>query len=252
MKTLMKPLMVFALLGSAMLAEEPGNARRVELRDVPLADAIREVEAATGRKFEVPAGVAEGRKVTFVARGTPDEIVGAFGVTLEKTQELTLLPGQNGALRLHRFIPARPVAPRLAPRGRRLSVEVVEGSVALIGDRGRVTVKAGEKSFVASGSLPTEPIPFDASTVASWRFKDAAPSSAGLAAQIVLPDVKCRLVGYTDSGSPILEVEIAGSKQQLVFGEVETDGIGRSKFVVEGNEVVLPLNIRLKLDKGSK
>ncbi|MBI2921081.1 MAG: hypothetical protein HYY18_08360 [Planctomycetes bacterium] len=241
---------VLALLGGVLVADENPVSKRIDLRDAPLADAIREVEAATGKKIDAPAPLTEGKKVTFVARGTPRELIAAFGATLEGSQQLTLI-GQGDGFRVHRFIPPKPVAPRLAPRGRRLTVTVVEGTVALVGDRGRVTVQAGEKSSVAAGALPAEPRPCDTSAVAAWRFKETS-LSGGFEARIPLSAVKLRIVGWTEDGRAIVEYEVEGTRQQSGPMEMNLAGIDRNKAVVEGDELVLPLNIRIKLDKGEK
>lgn len=248
----MKPLL--ALLGAVlaaglMSAGEPGAKVSVDRRDAPLADVVRDVEAATGRKIEAAPAIVAGKSLTFVKSGTPDELFGAFGVTLEAMCSITLVPGRDGSWRLIPFRKA-PVTPRTTSRNRRLTVNVVEGAVLLTGGQGSVTVRAGERSWVTSGAIPVPPVPVDTATVAAWRLPEA-PASAGLDARIPLPEVRVRLLGYTEKGDPILEYECNGERRTLDFGVLEAPELGRQKLVIENGELVLPLNLRIKLDKGT-
>ncbi|MCC6737963.1 MAG: hypothetical protein IT452_02870 [Planctomycetia bacterium] len=248
----MKPFL--ALLGAVltaglMMAAEPGTKVSVDRRDAALADVIRDVETATGRKVEAAPAVVAGKTLTFVKSGTPDDVWAAFSVTLEAMCSITLVPGREGAWRL---LPYDKVAavPRPPSRGRRLTVDVVEGAVLLTGGQGNVTVRAGERSWVTSGALPAPPVPVDAASVAPWRLPEA-PAAAGVDTRIPLPEVRIRLLGYTEKGDPILEYECNGERRTLDFGVLEAPEIGRQKLVIENGELVLPLNLRLKLDKGT-
>lgn len=250
MRLFMRALLALTLAASLMTAGER-DAVRVEVRNGTLAEALKQVEAATGQAIDAPAGLLDGKTVTFVARGTPDELIAAFAVTLEKSNQLTLLPGENGALRLHRFIPATGGSARPAPRGRRLTVRVAEGAVALVGDRGRVTVRAGEMSSVSAGTLPTEPRAFDVAATAPWRLRDA-PAPSGMESTVALPPLRCRWLGDTPDGKAILEIEVEGVRQTLVFGDLEVAGIDRRRQIVEGQELELMLPVKLTLNRPSK
>ena len=154
MKTMLRFVAAVALAGGFMVAGEPGGTVDVDLREASLAEALKKLEAETGRRFECPPALLEGRKINFVKRGSADEVCTQFGITLERTHSITLVPGKDGSLRLIPFTKQEAKTSRPPPRGRRLTVEVVEGTVALIGDRNsRVTVRAGERSWIA-GSLP--------------------------------------------------------------------------------------------------
>ena len=252
MKTMLRFLAAAALTGGLMIAGEPGGLVRVDLRDAPLAEALARVEKETGHKFEYAPGSIDSRKVTFVKSGTVAEVLGAFATTLEVTQSITLVPGKDGAQRLLPFTKkvstnARPVA-----RGRRLSVDVVEGTVKLYGGQGSVAVRAGERSWVYSGSLPAAPVPFDAATVALWRIPDAASSSSGLQARIPLPEIRFQLLGYTESGDPIVEYEVNGTRCVLDFGTLDIPEEERRKIVIENGELVVPIKVRVQIPKAGK
>lgn len=251
MKTMLRFVAAAALAGGLMVAGEPGGTVHVDLRDASLADALKEIEAKTGRRFECPPALLEGRKVTFVKTGTVDDVFNQFGTTLEIAQSITLVPGRDGAMRLIPFTKKEAKTSRPPTRGRRLSVEVVEGTVILAADPGRVTVRAGERSFVSSGALPAPPTPFDTATVAPWRFPEA-PAAAGIDARVALPEIHFRLLGYTDKGDPIVEYEVNGVKQTLDFGTLDIPESERKKIVIENGELLLPFTLRLKVDKGSK
>lgn len=250
MKTMLRLVAAAALAGGIMVAGEPGGRVSVDRRDRPLAEVLKDVEQATGRKFESTPAMLEGKTLTFVKNGTPEEVFLAFGVTLELTQSITLVPSKDGAWKLVPFTRKESTAPRLPSRGRRLSVDVVEGTVLLTGGQGNVTVRAGERSSVTSGGLPVPPAPIDVATIAPWRLPEA-PAAAGLDARIPLPEVRIRLLGYTDKGEPILEYECNGEKRVLDFGVLEAPELQRQKLVIENGELVLPLNLRFKIDKGT-
>jgi hypothetical protein len=253
----MKPFAKIALalvLGAGLMRADEGGPVTVHLNDVPLAEALKEIEKATGHRFVVTPAQVEGRRVTFVRRGTPEEILGAFSATLEQAHRLAIVGGGTEH-RLNEFNPAQAAHARPAPRGRKLSVTVVEGTVALVGDRGRVTVRAGEASSVFAGSLPASPVPRDTSTVAAWRFNDVS-GAQGLEARIPLPELECRLVGWAPDGRPIVEYEIEGEKRTTIFGEFDTNGAERERLIIEGDgsgyTLEIPLKLRLKLNRGSK
>ena len=87
--------------------------------------------------------------------------------------------------------------------------------------------------------------------MAAWRFKETT-LSGGLEARIPLSAVKLRIVGWTEDGRAIVEYEVEGTRQQSGPMEMDLAGIDRNKAVIEGNELVLPLSIRIRLDKGEK
>lgn len=249
MKTMLRLLAVAALAGGIMIAGEPGATVRVEKRDRPLPEVLKDLERATGRKLEFDAAKVEGKTLTFVKSGTPEEVFLAFVTTLEKVHSITLVPSRDGAWKLLSY--DRVVAKARPPsRGRRLSVDVAEGTVLLTGGQGSVTVRAGERSWVTSGAIPVPPVPVDTSTLAAWRLPEA-PAAAGIDARIPLPEFRIRLLGYTEKGDPILEYECNGEKRPLDFGVLESPEIGRQKIVMENGELVLPFNLRFKLDKGT-
>jgi hypothetical protein len=250
-----RPLLSFAaaalLAAGALVASEPEARVGLDLRDVPLADALRKIQEATGTPIEAPEALVQGRTLNFTSRGTPAEILNAVGVLLEKHHQLALLPTSDRRLRLHKFVPVAAGGVRPLARSGRLTVKVVEGTVALRSARGSVTVRAGETSSVSAGVLPTEPRPFDATNAAPWRLREATIGS-GLEARIPLPELGCRLVGYTDAGEPIVEVQLPGGRMPLGFGELEVEGVERTKGVVEGDELIVPVKLRIKLEKGSE
>lgn len=249
MKKLLRSLAVLALAGGLMIAGEPGEPVKVELHDAPLADAIQRLSEATGRKIDASAVLLTGKTVNFVSRGTAEEVLAAFGATLEKSQSLTMIYDANGSIRVHGFRPAKLASQRPAPRGQRLSVDVAEGTVALIGDRGRVMVNAGERSSVEAGVVPAQPVSCDLAAVAPWRFLDAAPT--GQDVRVSLPEIRLHLVGYTDDGKPIVEYEYAGERRATEFGTLESPDLGRHRLVVENGGLDLPINFHVTVDKGT-
>ncbi|MCE9583914.1 MAG: hypothetical protein K8T20_15635 [Planctomycetes bacterium] len=250
MNNILRIFAIGLLAGGLMLAGEPGKTLSVELRDKPLAEAVQQVEKETGRKIDALPALLAGKSVTFVSRGTAEEILAAFNTTLEKSQSLTMIRSENGSFRVHGFIPAKPASIRPASRGRRLSVDVIEGTVALVGDRGRVTVRSGERSFVAAGAVPAQPVPCDPSTVATWRFPDA-PAAAGIDASIPLPEIRWRFVGTTEDGKPIVEYEIVGDSRTTDLGTFEASTVARHRLVIENGVLDLPINFHFTVDKGT-
>ncbi|MEK7467794.1 MAG: hypothetical protein AAB074_10310 [Planctomycetota bacterium] len=252
MKKLLRFVAAVALTGGLMVAGEPGGVVRVDLRDASLAEALARIEKETGHKFEYAPGTVEGRKVTFVKSGTVAELLGAFATTLEVTQSITLVPGKGGAQKLLPFF-KKPVAnPRPVARSRRLAVDVVEGTVMLFGGQGSVAVRAGERSWVYSGSLPAAPVPCDVATVAQWRMPEAASASSGLQARVPLPEIRFQLLGYTETGEPIVEYEVNGTRCVLDFGTLDIPEEERRKIVIENGELVVPINVRVQIPKAGK
>ncbi|KAF0246258.1 MAG: hypothetical protein FD180_889 [Planctomycetota bacterium] len=252
MKNMLRFVAAVALTGGLMVAGEPGGIVRVDLRDVPLAEALGRLEKETGRKFEYTPGTVESRRVDFVKSGTVAEVLAAFATTLEVTESITLVPGKDGAHKLLPFTRKPSTNPRPVARSRRLAVDVVEGTVMLFGGQGSVAVRAGERSWVYSGSLPAAPVPCDPATVALWRMPEALSASSGLQARVPLPEIRFQLLGYTESGQPIVEYEVNGARCVLDFGTLDIPEEERRKIVIENGELVVPINVRVQIPKAGK
>jgi hypothetical protein len=252
MKHMLRMLAAAALAGGIMVAGEPGEVVSVDMRERPLAEVLEAVGKATGHRFEYAPGTVEGKKISFVKSGMPDDVLAAFGAALDVTQSIALVSGKDGARRLLPYKKSTRVAPKPATRSRRLTVEVVEGTVLLTGGQGSVTVRAGERSWVNSGALPAAPVPFDTASVAPWRVPEASAASTGLQASVPLPEVRFQLTGYTESGDPIIEYEMNGARFKLDFGTLDIPEEERRKIVIEDGELLLPFTLRFKIDKSNK
>ncbi|MBI3098380.1 MAG: hypothetical protein HYY93_09090 [Planctomycetes bacterium] len=244
--------------GSAPEVIDPRNVPGVNFEEAPFARVVEAVSLALDVRIAPPPPEAAGTRVTFqLGGGTASDLRAAFESLCEQ-QGFAVLGPVDGPLSLVAFRPAAPATePSPTPR---LSVEVAEGVVELVGDRGTVRVRAGEWSAIASDGLPIAPRPIRPEGIAAWRSgppRDPLPGPPPpprVNATIALPALEVRLLGLTSGeGRPIIEYSVTGSEQALALGDAVTgariaDIAPRKVVMADGeSELIVPVRLRLNL-----
>lgn len=200
----------------------------------PLKDVVPHVERLGEVKIAVAPPVAE-ESVEFRVDSAagPSDVVRAFDRALEAI-EMALVVRDDGYEVLRFRSDASPGPPRM-------DVGVAEGSVDLVGDRGRVGVAEGQESRMDAEGRPAAVTPIDRRALGAWREVPLSPAPPVLA-RIPLPALRVRRVGTSERGLVVEYSLPAVESAEGVVVEVEP-----TKVVLGGaGDVVVPVRVRLR------
>lgn len=239
---------------------DPRTMPGVSFDGSPFAQVVEAVSTALALEISPPPAEAAGTRVSLHVPSGPASRLRAAFESLCEEQGFAVVGATDSSLSLVAFHPATQ-APEPSPTPH-LSVEVAEGVVELVGDRGSVRVQAGEWSVVGTDGLPIAPRPVRPETIAMWRNgppRDPLPGPPPpprLNATIALPALEVRFLGLTSKdGRPIIEYSVSGSEQAIALGDAVTGAriadIAPQKVVMADgeSEVIVPVRLRLNLGK---
>lgn len=240
---------------------DPRTMPGVDFEKAPLAQVVEAVKAALALEISSPPPEAAGIRVSLHVPSGPASRLRASFESLCEEHGFAVVGTTSGSLSLVAFHPAVAASePSPTPH---LSVEVAEGVVELVGDRGSVRVQAGEWSVVGTDGLPIAPRPVKPEAIALWRNgppRDPLPGPPPpprLNATIALPALEVRLLGLTsEDGRPIIEYSVSGSEQAIALGDAVAGAriadIAPQKVVMADGESELIVPVRLRLNLGKR
>ena len=167
----------------------------------------------------------------------PSDIVHAFDRVLESLQ-MALVARDQG----YEVVPFVAEAP--SPHVPRMEVAVAEGTVDLVGDKGRVAVPSGQESRLDATGKPAPPTPTDRERIGAWREAPIGQAPP-VVAKVPLPALRVRRIGRTsDHGLAIVEYSLP--PVETADGSVVE--VEPTKVVLESAdaEVVVPVRVRLR------